>query len=146
VASHEVTLAGLQLATFGLGAGMGFANIALLIAVQESVDFSRRGVATATNVFFRMIGGTVAVGALGVLVAHAVRDQVSPKILADLLGPTHGQLLAPELLGSASAAMQRGMLPVFGVVALLGGLSAIAGMTFPRVSAPSARSGASSAG
>jgi EmrB/QacA subfamily drug resistance transporter len=133
VCSHGVTLIALQVAMFAFGTGMGLANTALVIAVQESVGFQRRGVATAASMFFRMIGGTVAVGALGVLVAHAVRHEVSPAVLSELLGPAHGASLPPALFASASAAMQRGMLPVFLAVAVLGALVGVSGWMFPRV-------------
>ncbi|HUJ24810.1 MAG TPA: MDR family MFS transporter, partial [Myxococcales bacterium] len=54
-----------QLANAAFGAGLGFANTSLLIAVQTSVDWRQRGVATASTMFARTIGGTLAVGALG---------------------------------------------------------------------------------
>ena len=48
--------------TLVFGVGMGFANTALLIAVQTSVDWSERGIATASTMFFRTMGGAIAVG------------------------------------------------------------------------------------
>ena len=48
--------------TFAYGVGLGFANTPLVIAVQSSVPWNRRGVATASTMFFRTIGGTLAVG------------------------------------------------------------------------------------
>jgi EmrB/QacA subfamily drug resistance transporter len=123
----------LRIATFCFGSGMGFANTALVIAVQESVKFRQRGVATASALFFRTIGGTISVGALGVLVAHAVRDDVSPRVLSELLGPTQGRLLDSATFASASAGMANGMLPVFVALAALGGLVALAGWLFPQI-------------
>lgn len=143
VVGHGVSLFAMQAAAALLGLGMGFANIALLIAVQESVDFRRRGVATATSMFFRNVGGTVAVGALGELVAHAVRDEVSPQLLAELLGPSHGHMLPPEVFAHSAAAMQQGMLPVFTAVAVLGLLVAAGSWTFPYVGVDLARPRAS---
>jgi Na+/melibiose symporter-like transporter len=131
VVTHAVSLFALQVSTLGFGIGMGLANISLLIAVQETVDFRSRGAATAVTMFFRNVGGTVAVGALGVLVAHAVRDDVSPQLLSELLGPGGVRGLAGDQLVHAAAAMQHGMLPVFLTVAVLGGLLAVAGWTFP---------------
>ena len=46
-----------------MGAGLGFAMLALLLAVQHSVSKSELGVATSLNMFARQIGG--AVGAVG---------------------------------------------------------------------------------
>lgn len=127
------SLSALRAATFLFGTGMGFANTALVIAVQESVAFRQRGVATASTMFFRNIGGTVATGGLGVLVAQSVQGDVSPHVLTELLGPTHGRLLDPGLFQRASSALAQGMLPVFVAIAILGALVALAGLTFPNV-------------
>ncbi|HVG59214.1 MAG TPA: MDR family MFS transporter, partial [Hyalangium sp.] len=56
-------LPGLAMGLFG--AGLGFASTALLIAVQTSVGWEMRGVATASNMFFRTIGGALGVGVMG---------------------------------------------------------------------------------
>jgi MFS family permease len=135
VLKQSLGLTALRLAMFLFGTGMGFANTALIIAVQESVDFRQRGVATASSMFFRTIGGTLAVGALGVLVAHAVSDDVSPRVLTELLGPTHGATLEPALFAQASAAMARGMLPVFLALCVVGALVALTGFAFPKIQA-----------
>jgi hypothetical protein len=58
------------------GAGMGFANTALIVMVQERAGFAMRGVATASTMFFRTIGGAVAVGALGALLKGFARGLV----------------------------------------------------------------------
>src|SRR5437763_16089226 len=61
------------------GVGLGLANTALLIAVQTSVEWRQRGVATASTMFARTIGGTLAVGVLGgVLSAAVLRDGTVP--------------------------------------------------------------------
>src|SRR5262249_59007856 len=54
-----------QVAMFCFGVGMGFSLTALLIAVQSVVPWEQRGVVTAATMFFRTIGGTLAIGALG---------------------------------------------------------------------------------
>src|SRR5690349_17207279 len=51
-----------QAASALFGVGLGLANTALLIAVQTSVEWRQRGVATASTMFARTIGGTLAVG------------------------------------------------------------------------------------
>ena len=63
------------------GTGLGFANTALLIAVQSSVAWNRRGVATSSTLLFRTIGGTLAVGMLGELMAKQLSLAGSPTTL-----------------------------------------------------------------
>jgi EmrB/QacA subfamily drug resistance transporter len=48
-----------------MGFGMGFFNTAAIIIVQDSVDWSERGAATASFVFARNLGSTLGAAALG---------------------------------------------------------------------------------
>src|SRR3989454_12019386 len=66
-----VSLHVLQAMSAIFGVGLGLANTALLIAVQTSVEWRQRGVATASTMFARTIGGTLAVGAPGALLSSA---------------------------------------------------------------------------
>jgi EmrB/QacA subfamily drug resistance transporter len=75
------------------GAGLGTANPPLLIAVQTSVDWNRRGVATASTLFFRTIGGALAVGILGGVLANALTGAgARPDVVEKLLGPARATL------------------------------------------------------
>ncbi|HXH04979.1 MAG TPA: MDR family MFS transporter, partial [Vicinamibacterales bacterium] len=56
----------------GLGTGMGFTMIALLLAVQRAVPRAELGLATSLNQFARSIGGAVGVAAMGAIVAAGV--------------------------------------------------------------------------
>jgi EmrB/QacA subfamily drug resistance transporter len=132
--AREAALSSLRVAIFFFGVGMGFANTALIIAVQQSVEFGERGVATASSMFFRNVGGAVAVGALGVVLAHAVGPEVPPEVLRRLLGPERGAGLDPTLVTATSDALARGMTPIFIAAAAIGTLVALAGWAFPKVS------------
>jgi EmrB/QacA subfamily drug resistance transporter len=66
------------------GFGLGCIVAPLTIAVQNAVDWSQRGVATATSVFFRSIGGSVGVAVLGLA------------LNAQLLGLLGGVAFAPD--------------------------------------------------
>ncbi len=55
----------LALVTFTIGAGMGFSSVAFVLGVQNAVDWTRRGVATASLQFMRTLGGLVWVSAMG---------------------------------------------------------------------------------
>jgi EmrB/QacA subfamily drug resistance transporter len=139
LAAYEVVATGsslfaLRVAMFCFGAGMGVANTALIIAVQQSVSWRERGVATASTIFFRNVGGAVAAGGLGVVLARAIGGDVAPEVLARVLGPERGSGLEPALVASTANALAVGMQPVFLVAGLLGVLVAAAGWAFPNVS------------
>ncbi len=118
------------------GAGMGFANTALLVSVQERAGFAARGVATASTMFFRSIGGAAAVGALGALLAARVAGDVPESLLRRMLGPDHGAGIDPAVLHRAGTHLASGMGTVFGVIAVLGVMAAATGLLLP---APAAR-------
>src|SRR5438067_3162081 len=88
-----------QAASALFGVGLGLANTALLIAVQTSVEWRQRGVATASTMFARTIGGTLAVGALGAILSAALLrgGSVASDAADRLLGPEHGAGLDPDL-------------------------------------------------
>jgi MFS family permease len=115
------------------GVGLGLANTPTIIAVQTSVPWRRRGVATASTMFFRTIGGTVAVGVLGGLLAAALSGgPVSPEQVEQLLGPERS-LLAPALLASVAGVLQAGMTRLFWAAAAIAGAALAVGLAFPRL-------------
>lgn len=67
-----------------VGVGLGFSSLAFLLAVQNSVTWGRRGVATASVQFFRTIGGSVGVAVMGAILANGMRPYLSS------LGPGPG--------------------------------------------------------
>lgn len=118
-----------------LGLGMGFSNIPLLFSVQSAVPWNRRGSATATNLFSRTMGGTIAVGVMGAVLARALsRDPTLPASVAnDLIGPTHGKNVAPELLERLAAVMDVGLYRIFFYSAGIALLALLFGLFFPKV-------------
>jgi EmrB/QacA subfamily drug resistance transporter len=111
------------------GVGLGFANTALLIAVQSSVDWAERGVATASTLLFRTVGGALAVGILGEVLARALA------VRPDLAGQA-ARLLAGSPIPHDSAialgdALASGLHTVFVSIAVLSALAAVVGFTFP---------------
>lgn len=117
------------------GIGLGFAATALLIAVQTSVGWELRGVATASNMFFRTIGGALGVGLMGgVLVSQLTKDPSVPLSAAnELLGPEHGQGLPAELLRTLSGALGTGLAINFWLICATAVAAFAAGLFFPRV-------------
>ena len=65
-----------------IGAGMGLFTAPLLIVIQASVAWGRRGAATALNQFSRTIGGAIGVSLMGVLLQvflGSARDPLSAR-------------------------------------------------------------------
>jgi EmrB/QacA subfamily drug resistance transporter len=56
-----------MLAALVVGFGMGFMTSALIISLQNAVEWRYRGVATASFQFFRTIGGAISVAIMGAL-------------------------------------------------------------------------------
>jgi EmrB/QacA subfamily drug resistance transporter len=127
------SLLSVRVAMFVFGVGLGTANTALLIAVQQAVTWEQRGVATASSMFFRTIGGALSVGALGAVLAHALGAEVPANLLNQLLGPEHGRGIDPALLGPLAAAIDHALRVVFMGLAGIGAAGAIAGLACPNV-------------
>jgi EmrB/QacA subfamily drug resistance transporter len=122
-----------QALTFAYGVGLGLANTPLIIAVQTSVPWSRRGVATASTMFFRTIGGTLSVGLLGgVLAASLGRAGAAPGIAERLLGADRAAL-APAEIAAVGDALQGAMRTVFWSVAGIAATALLVATRFPRV-------------
>ncbi|HEY8278743.1 MAG TPA: MFS transporter [Bdellovibrionota bacterium] len=118
-----------------LGLGMGFSNIPLLFSVQTSVQWNRRGTATASTLFFRTIGGTITVGVMGAILAKALsRDPSLPLGLAnDLIGPAHGAGVLPEMLDRLAAVMDWGLFRIFFGSSAVALCALIFGLFFPDI-------------
>ena len=76
-----------------MGLGMGLLNIGALILTQDSVNWSERGSATASNVFSRNLGSTLGAAVLGAVLtyglAHTTTGQtISPEQMRALLNGT----------------------------------------------------------
>jgi MFS family permease len=126
-------------AVFGLG--LGFANTALLIAVQSAVGWEQRGIATASTLFFRSIGGALAIGVTGGVLARAL--DADPSIPADaanrLLGPARGSGLDPAVLHRLGMAMGAGFDAVFWILFGVAACALAASLFFPHVQTRPAR-------
>jgi EmrB/QacA subfamily drug resistance transporter len=115
-----------------VGVGMGFVALATILVVQNSVDPSDLGVATASHQFSRNLGGTVGVGICGSIftagfstalqsalaggrlagLPEAVADQVR-RNADSVLRPEVQAQLAPQALQQLHQAISHGVLLVF---------------------------------
>ncbi len=51
--------------SFIIGVGMGLSTTTFIVAIQSSVDWKKRGVATASNMFMRILGSAIGASLLG---------------------------------------------------------------------------------
>ena len=127
--SHGAGATELRIASALFGVGMGLATAPLVIGVQTSVAFAQRGVATASTMFFRNIGGTVGVGVMGVILADALlagpaKEAGGAGLVAQILGPERRHL-DPGLLATISGDLGVG---VVHVIYLIAGMSVAAAL------------------
>ncbi|MGK9052353.1 MDR family MFS transporter [Neorhizobium petrolearium] len=83
-----------------MGFGMGLISICSLVLIQESVGWSERGSATASNIFARNLGSTLGAAVLGAVLSYGLAhtagaDPVTSDQLRSLLEET-GAALAAE--------------------------------------------------
>ena len=115
------------------GVGMGLANTALIIAVQSSVGWKQRGVATASTMFFRTIGSTLAVGAMGGVLAASFEGSVSPELANKLLSPER-RTLDPAVLSAVRSVLQSGLHAIWWIIAGLCVAAFVVSLLFPEIS------------
>ncbi len=83
--------------------------------------------------FFRTIGGTLAVGALGAIVTRELASipNVPPNAANALLGPTHGRELSPDVAHSLGLALSSGLHTTFWAIFAIAVACFLTGLAFP---------------
>jgi EmrB/QacA subfamily drug resistance transporter len=112
--------AAVALALTVMGLGMGITWPVYVVATQSAVDPSQLGVATATLQFFRTMGGTLAVAALGTLLTSRLSAELpehvgratAARVDTDQLiqGGAH---VAPSLRSGIESSLDAALNPVF---------------------------------
>ncbi|HET9440026.1 MAG TPA: MFS transporter, partial [Longimicrobiales bacterium] len=115
-----------------IGLGNGFIATPFLVAVQNAVPWNRRGVATSTNQFFRTIGGSISVAALGAVLNAHLRDVLGADANANsLLDPQARAAIDPTALAQGVSALAGGLHTIF-LICLVAGIGAVfIAMLFP---------------
>jgi EmrB/QacA subfamily drug resistance transporter len=128
-----------------LGAGMGLAMVAILLAVQNTVPRSLMGTATSANLFFRTIGGTVGVAIMGSVMGHRMTSHLAgttdPRLAElasnpdSIVSETTRQALSPEALEWLRNALASSLEAVFVAGVFIGILAFVVALAFPSGSA-----------
>ncbi|HEX7199773.1 MAG TPA: hypothetical protein VF213_09870, partial [Dongiaceae bacterium] len=106
-----------------------------LLAVQNSVPWQRRGVATSSVQFFRTIGGSIAVAGLGALLNHRVATFGAGGVSLDpnaVFDPALFGRLSPAALAALRHALEFGLAAVFRAMGALCCCGIVIALVFPR--------------
>jgi EmrB/QacA subfamily drug resistance transporter len=121
-----------------IGVGMGFTTNATIIAVQNAVTWNQRGVATASTMFFRTIGGAISVAVMGALLNNRLSERLETTAGAEgiqaetLLDRQERNALDPSVLEAVSNALSASLHEMFFVVFAAGALCLAIIAFFPR--------------
>jgi len=91
-----------------VGLGMGFVALATLVIVQNAVDPSDLGVATASHQFMRTFGGTVGIGICGGLLMSRLTTTID-----SLVNKGVGGILPETLLTQSQRSFENLLRPEF---------------------------------
>jgi EmrB/QacA subfamily drug resistance transporter len=122
-----------------VGFGMGFMTSALVISVQNAVEWRYRGVATASIQFMRTIGGSISVAIMGAI----LNSQLSGRFAevqgvpaganeATLLNVEERSALAPEVLDAMQRALAASLHDIFLFVLGIAVIAFAVVLFFPR--------------
>ena len=89
-----------------IGIGMGFITLVTLVVVQNCLDISDLGVATASHQFARTLGGTVGIGICGSFVIAKISQATNMIINSGL-----SEAIPPTLLSDIKANIENLLLP-----------------------------------
>ena len=112
-------LAGLGAALIGIG--MGLTNNTFTVAIQSSVGWSQRGVATSTMSFMRQLGQSIGAAVFGGTInAELAGHGARPDIVDRVMDPALRRTLAPDAIAPLMQAIATGLHYVYIITALLG--------------------------
>jgi multidrug resistance protein len=129
--------------SFVLGVGLGLLTSTSLVAIQSSVPWNQRGVATASNMLMRILGNALGAalfgGLLNLMMARYIRREglegrVSLDSIQSLMGESApSAALSPAVLDLLRAGLSQSLHVVFWAIAFLGVLTLIAAWRIPEM-------------
>jgi EmrB/QacA subfamily drug resistance transporter len=106
-----------------IGVGLGLAMQPLVLAVQNALDLRDMGAGTSAATFFRSLGGSVGVAALGAVMNHQLAKQMHGVAGVSINAPAQIRHLPADKLAFVENVFVNALHPVFlfaGIVALVG--------------------------
>ena len=134
LAPADADLAWIYTAAFFVGAGLGFCHSPLIVAVQTSVPWNRRGTATSATIFCRLLGQALGAALLGAVITETLRARVpnADEMARAILDPARRGALTPAVLHPVVDALADGLHNVYVIAAIFGVLVILFALGLPR--------------
>jgi EmrB/QacA subfamily drug resistance transporter len=131
---QSMWLAGLAAGVFGVG--MGLSTTAFVISCQNAVAWTERGIATASVMFARTIGGSIGVAVLGTILSSVMTARLSGTAALQganaLLDPRVRDTLDPATLATIRGALVDALGYVYVGVLLVAVLALVVVFLYPK--------------
>jgi EmrB/QacA subfamily drug resistance transporter len=118
-----------------MGGGMGIMSYSAVLLLQASVDWSRRGAATASNVFARLLGNTLGAAVMGAILNLGLKlagARVTPDQVRALMDRHSGGAAIQAADPALRAALGSSLHWVFLAMTLLAALTLLAAWSMPK--------------
>lgn len=125
-ARFDAPVAAISAACGLIGAGLGPSSLSQVLAIQNVVEEGRRGVATSLVPFFRTVGGSLGVGALGGVLGTGLTRRMGAAAESAGTLLTEGNVPREMRL-----ALEQSLLPVFTVLLVLAVVNLAVTSRFP---------------
>jgi hypothetical protein len=112
---------------------MGLTSNSFVVAVQASVVWSERGMATSSMIFSRILGQSVGTALFGGILNASLANHLSGggNLVDRLMDPGLRETLDPAALGPLMAAFDRGLHEVYWITLLLAVIQLVCGFALP---------------
>lgn len=130
------------LGSFLIGVGLGLLNTTFIVAIQTSVAWTQRGVATASNMLMRILGSALGAalfgGVLNLVMSEYLRreglqDRVSLNSIQALMGEGPRAELPADVMALLRDGLSQGLHVVFWAIVAFAAVTAIAAWRVPEM-------------
>ena len=134
LAPADADLMWIYVAAFLVGAGLGFCHSPLIVAVQTSVPWNRRGTATSATIFCRLLGQAFGAALFGAVISETLCTRVpnADEMARTILDPARRDALTPVALGPVVDALADGLHNVYAIATIFGVLVILFALGLPR--------------
>jgi MFS family permease len=129
--------------SFILGVGLGLLSTTFVVAIQTSVPWNQRGVATASNMLMRILGQALGAALFGgvlnfqmarFLAGHGLEGRVSMESIEGLMGDAAPVHLAPDVMAQLRVGLEDSLHAVFWGIVIMAVITLVAALKVPELS------------